>query len=202
MYNQSMDGDQSRAYGTVEARLDALNVQQEERLARRRAQLLQLPYVDLFAFPFEPSILEMVPKTEAQVVGAVLFYKRGNDIKIGAVNPQIEGFVELLDRLKVRFGLLPQVYVISHHSLKIALGRYRKDAEFVPIDADLLVVPEAQLKEFEHAIDSFSALGDKISSIPASQLLGPVMAGAVQMRASDIHVEPKRDQARLRYRVD
>ena len=86
--------------------VDALNVQQEERLARRRAQLLQLPYVDLFAFPFEPSILEMVPKTEAQVVGAVLFYKRGNDIKIGAVNPQIEGFVELLDRLKVRFGLL------------------------------------------------------------------------------------------------
>jgi type II secretory ATPase GspE/PulE/Tfp pilus assembly ATPase PilB-like protein len=197
-----MNRDRIGDYGAVEARLAALNTQQEERLARRRAQLLRLPYVDLFAFPFESGVLEMVPKTEAQAAGAVLFYKRGNDIKIGAVNPQIKTFNELMEKLTKRFGFVPQVYVISHHSLRIALGRYRKEAEYVPIDADLLIVPESQLKEFEQMMGSFEALGDKISTIPPSKLLGPIMAGAVQMRASDVHVEPKRDQARLRFRVD
>ena len=202
MYNQFMNRDQSKDFGTVGARLDALNTQQEERLARRRGQMLQLPYVDLFAFPFESGILEMVPKPVAQAAGAALFYKRGNDVKIGVVNPQNKTFVDLLNTLKGRFGVAPQVYIISHHSLKIALGRYRRDAEYVPVEADLLIVPEEQLKEFAQAMDSFEALGDKISTIPASQLLGPMMAGAVQMRASDIHIEPKRDEARLRYRVD
>ena len=191
-----------KGYGTVEARLDALNTQQEERLARRRAQILQLPYVDLFAFPFESGILEMVPKIEAQKAGAVLFYKRGNDIKVGTVNSQNKTFGELLDKLKGRFGFVPQVYIISHHSLKIALGRYRKDSEYAPIESDLLVVPEELLQEFAQAIDSFEALGDKISTVPASQLLGPMMAGAVQMRASDVHIEPKRNEALVRYRVD
>jgi len=197
-----MDGEQLKGYGTVEARLDALNTQQEERLARRRAQILQLPYVDLFAFPFESGILEMVPKIEAQKAGAVLFYKRGNDIKVGTVNSQNKTFGELLDKLKGRFGFVPQVYIISHHSLKIALGRYRKDSEYAPIESDLLVVPEELLQEFAQAIDSFEALGDKISTVPASQLLGPMMAGAVQMRASDVHIEPKRNEALVRYRVD
>jgi len=188
--------------GEVEARLTALGVQQEERLAKHRAQMLHMPYIDLFAFPFESGVLEMVPKADAQAAGAVLFYKKGNDLKIGVVNPQVKQFAGLKKKIVERFGVEPQVYVISHHSLKTALARYRRDVEQKPLDSDVVTVAEDWLEEFEQTLDSFEALGGRIASVPPSELLSAMMAGAISMRASDIHIEPRREEARMRYRVD
>lgn len=188
--------------GDVTAKLAALNIQQEERLARHRAETLRLPYIDLFAFPFEAGLLEIIPKEEAKVAGTVLFYKKGNDLRLGVVNPQVAPFKDLVKRVTERFGFEPQVYIISHHSLKTAIARYQRDEEYVSLATDTISITEEQLNQFEEVLDSFEKLGQRISSVVPTELMSSIMAGAVKMRASDIHVEPRLKEARLRYRID
>ena len=97
----------------IDARLKALSSQQEERLARRRARELHLPYIGLMAFPMDATALALVSQKEAREVGAVLFYKKGHDIRMGTINPEQDRFVELRRKVTEALVVEPQVYVIS-----------------------------------------------------------------------------------------
>lgn len=192
-------GDERRE---MEARLKALSLQQEERLARHRAQLFSLPYVSLLTFPMDAETLLLIPKEEARAAGAVLFYKHGRDMRMGAVNPSDERVVALRETVAKRVGYVPQMYVISRHSHELALSRYTRSGLETEVPKDELLVSGKRLTGFEESIVSLSELGERISSVSPSEILTTIMAGAVKMRASDIHVEPRQDDAQLRYRVD
>ena len=51
-------------------------------------------------------------------------------------------------------------------------------------------------------IAGFSDLKQKIQTYPLTQLVDLIFAGAVSVAASDIHLEPEENNARLRFRVD
>lgn len=186
----------------IEARLKALSLQQEERLARHRAQLFRLPYVSLLTFPVDAEVLLLIPKEEARAAGAVLFYKHGRDVRLGAVNPADERVAALRKSVAKRVGFVPQLYVISRHSQAVALSRYTRSGLETEVPRDELLVSGKRLSGFEESIASLGELGERISSVSPSEILSTIMAGAVKMRASDIHVEPRQDDAQLRYRVD
>jgi len=134
--------------------------------------------------------------------GAVLFYKKGNDVRLGVVNPVNDKLKEVKSFVEERLGMEPQVYVISQHSLAMALSRYRREREYVPLASDTITISREQLDKFEEALESYEKLGRRISSVAPTGLLSSVLGGAIKMRASDVHVEPRRDQVRLRYRID
>jgi type IV pilus assembly protein PilB len=187
--------------GEIDARLQALSSQQEERLAQRRAEMLQLPYISLAAFPMDSSTLALLPPAEAQAAGAVLFYKKGHDARVGAVNPGQEPVKELVKRLGERLGMTPELYVISHRSLKVALSRYTAPDAAAPAKDEMLV-SQRRLAAFEEDIASFKQLGERLASVPPSEILSTIVGGALKMRASDIHIEPGQHEAQLRYRID
>lgn len=185
----------------IEARLSALEVEQQERLARRRAAQASLPYVDLFAFPLEPATLALLDRPTAEATGAVLFYKRGRDVRLGIVNPAVAGFAEVLEGATRRLGVKPKVYVISHHSLQFALSRYRVEGlreglrDELIVDAALLKGAEAELAVIDRARGGPTALAP-------TRLLATILAGALARRASDVHIEPTPQTAYVRYRID
>lgn len=186
----------------LEARLKALSLQQEERLARHRAQLFHLPYVSLMTFPIDAETLLLIPREEARAAGVVLFYKRGRDVRLGAVNPTDERVTALRAAVAKRVGYQPQLYVISRHSHAAALSRYTRSGLETEVPRDELLVSGKRVSGFEESIASLAELGERISSVSPSEILSTIMAGAVKMRASDVHVEPRQDNAQLRYRVD
>jgi len=184
------------------AKLSALEIQQQERLAQRRARKLSLPYMELFAFPIEPAALSLVPRATAQATGAVVFYKRGRDIRAAAVNPADTKVQAVLADVERRLGTLPAVSVISEHSLQFALSRYPRESrgpsgprDELPVAADLLTRAAAELQRVA------AAAGGPLSLSP-TELLTIILAGALQMRATDIHLEPGQTAVQLRYRID
>lgn len=185
----------------LSAKLGMLEREQEERLAEQRAERLSLPYISLVTFPMDPDILEVVPKADAQAAGAVLFYRQGKDIRLGAVNPALPEVKAVVDKLQERFRSEPQVYVISARSLAASLSRYRREREAE-------VVPEQELRiqeqggEKRKTIRKIEELKQHIVSLPPTEVLNAIVAEAVEARASDIHIEPEEKQARLRYRID
>ncbi|MFH1354230.1 MAG: GspE/PulE family protein [bacterium] len=186
----------------IEARLKSLTSQQEERLARHRAGVLRLPYIDLVVFPMDVTVLGMVPRDRAQAAGAVLFYKKGNDVRMGAINPKQEVVTELLKEVAEQIGVKPQVYVISQHSLVVALSRYPEKTASRAARRDIMLISQERLGEFEKNIQNFRQLGQRIVAMAPTEILTTIVAGAIRLGASDIHVEPRQEGVILRYRVD
>lgn len=186
----------------LSTRLSALQGEQQERIAKRRADTLGAPYVSLVTFPIDPDVLERVPKALAQEAKAVLFYKEGKDMRVGAINPKLPGVEKLLAALEKDIGVKPQVYVISDRSFDSALSRYRRDKVEEEIPQEEMRVDASQASKFEEALEDLQELGKRITSLPPTEVLEAIVLGSVKMGASDIHIEPREKDARLRYRID
>lgn len=190
--------------GDISAQLSALKAQQEERLAQRRAELYRLPYINLVTFPIDASVLGLVPRKKAGAAGAVLFFKKGNDVRAGVVNPAQDSSNELIKELADKFGAEVQVYVISRRSLMVSLSRYSKMAKRHALIEGEMKVSKQQLNSLGvgKALLGLSELGDKVAKVTPTELASIIMAGAISMEASDIHIGPTEERARMRYRVD
>jgi type II secretory ATPase GspE/PulE/Tfp pilus assembly ATPase PilB-like protein len=186
----------------LEVRLSQLAKGEQERLAEHRAQELGLSYVSLVIFPMDADVLEMVPKDQAQAAGAILFYKHGKDIRLAAVNPQTPEVAEIVKTLKVRFGMEPELYVMSHRSLQVALSRYRREHEEELKPQGEIRVTQEQVSEFAKTMQSLKELGARITSLPPTEVLNAIVIAAVHVGSSDVHIEPKEKEARLRFRID
>ncbi len=188
--------------GSVSAKLSALSMQQEERLAKHRAQKFNLSYADLAAYPFDADILELIPKETAEKINAVVFYKKGTDVRLGVVNPQLPEYQKTKEQIANQLGVAPQDYVISLRSFQSGLKNYRREGRYLTLSQDILAISQSQLAGFADVMHDLQSIGARITSVPPSRILSAVMAGALSMRASDIHLEPRRSEARLRYRID
>jgi type II secretory ATPase GspE/PulE/Tfp pilus assembly ATPase PilB-like protein len=186
----------------LSAALSVLAGEQQERLAQHRAETFALPYINLFTYPIDPDVLERIPQEIAREGNAIVFYKQGSDIRVGAVNPAQPGFAKFQETVLAEWKVEPKIYIISHRSLNMALGRYRRaHAQAAPPD-DEMSITEKRLTGFEAAVADLKKLGEHIASLPPTEILSTVVAGAVKLGASDVHVEPTETEARLRYRID
>lgn len=186
----------------LSARLNQLEYEQQERLAQQRAEQLDLPYVSLVAFPVNSETLELIPKPLAMEAGTVLFYKQGKDLRLASVNPQLSHVTELVERLKKRYDVEPQMYVASHRSLASALARYRRQHEEEVIPRGEVRIEQSEVADLEEVLSSLEELGARIESLPPTEILNTIVISAVKLGASDIHIEPQEKVARLRFRID
>jgi type IV pilus assembly protein PilB len=178
------------------------DIEEEERLAAQRAATLRVPYINFFGFPINPDAVGLIPEEEARLARVVCFYRYGRNIRLGAVNPFDEKVQRIADRLADEEGFRVRVFLISERSLEQALKLYRKTAPPPEEGPGSLVLPTAEMSEFEYHIKTIKDLGKRLHELPTTEVLNTIVAGAVKIKASDIHIEPKADHARLRYRID
>ncbi len=186
----------------LSAKLATFSQGQEERLASVKAEQLGLPYINLVVFPIDSDVLERISKQDALRAQVALFYKQGADIRVGAVDPQSPGAQEIAKQVEEKMGYAPHMYVVSNRSIDAALARYRRDAALDTAPQDELKIGQQEADAFATELKNLHELGLRITSMPPTEILSAIVISAVRLRASDIHVEPKEKEARLRFRID
>lgn len=186
----------------LQAKLSTLGGEQQERLARRRAEALRLPYINLRVFHIDPDVLELLPRSLAQQTQAVVFYRQGRDVRVAAVNPEKPEVAAFLQAVREKLEVEPQVYVISTRSFEVALARYRREMTEEERPASELQVAASQVETIEDAMKNLQELGQYVDQLSPTELLTTVVTSAIKVGASDIHIEPAEEGARLRYRID
>jgi len=66
-------------------------------------------------------------------------------------------------------------------------------------------IPESTIKDVEKKVGSVSDFKEKIKKSftqKTTEIIEIILAGAVKLKASDIHIEPEEEQAKLRVRID
>ncbi len=184
------------------ARLSTFSQGQEERLAEHRAQQLGLPYVNLVVFPIDSDVLERISKQDAIRAEAVLFYKQGADLRVGAVDPQSPETQALAKQIEQQIGYAPHFYVVSKRSIAASIARYRREVAENNAPQGELRITQQDADVFSTELKNLEELGLRITTMPPTEILSAIVISAVRLRASDIHIEPKEKQARLRFRID
>lgn len=174
---------------------------EEETVAKRLADELRLPYLNLYLVPVDPEAVVTIPKEESLKGQVAVIEKAGHKIRVAAKNPASIIAKNILENLKEK-GFELHIFVVSLSSLAKAWEVYNNIKPTKEIPAGQFRLEQKVLDEFEKEIKNIHALKSRIGELSPSEVLGIILAGAIKTHTSDIHLEPDRKNVRLRYRID
>ncbi len=173
-----------------------LNRKFEEQETERLAQDQGVGYINLYGFPVDSQALSLIPETQAQALGAAVFFKEGHSLKIGSINPgpKIES---LLKQLRDQHFTV-DMFLISHSSFKHLIDSYHKILS-TERHSDKL---EINTSDKKIAALSLQDLAREFSQASATEMIEVLLGGALKVNASDVHIEPSVGDVKIRYRID
>lgn len=169
----------------------------EEHIARVIAEQQSLPFIDLRRFEIQPEVLNVLTEIQARRFKALVLEDRGDSYLIGLVDPSN---LRAQDELSALVGRPLYLAVITSEQFSKTTDRlYRKTDQLDEyaneakreLERDSGVV---DLNQLQFSIDDVDA--------PVVKFLQTVFEEAVQMRASDIHIEPEERRLTVRFRID
>lgn len=182
--------------------LQHMRGQSEEEQAAQVASQYDLSYVDLNIFPVGAEDMRTITEEDSRKFRVCVFQKAGKEIRMGVADPANEKMLEYVEKLKADNGWVIHLYVISNNSLEKVWKRYAEIPLLENLEALQITLKGEDLEKFEKEFGSMLDLKKRIREIPTTQIISIIMAGAVKMKASDVHFEPQEEEVRMRFRVD
>ena len=171
-----------------------------DEVMRAMAQEHSLDFVNLNEVAIPPSVVELVPESVARENSILPMAEEDGALIIITNDPQdydtFEKLRFILNR-EVRIALAPR------ESIQEAINRHYGQTEGESADSMLQEFTDTAIDftETEESGPSDDEVIDE-SAAPIVRLVHLIISEAVQLRASDIHIEPFEDRVRVRYRID
>ncbi|MEW6416475.1 MAG: ATPase, T2SS/T4P/T4SS family [Pseudomonadota bacterium] len=168
----------------------------ENDIAQALARQLAIPFVDLRKFNPDPSVLQLLPETQARRFRAMPLARRDGEIFVGMADPTDLSAYDEIARL-IPAGI--QLAVVAEGDLLAAIDRlYRRTDDIHGLTEELA----RDMGEDEASIIGLEALGEGQADAPVVRLLQTLFEDALQVGASDLHIEPQEKQLMIRFRID
>ncbi len=189
-------------------RVAELKKEEAENLTRVMAARHNLPYLDLSIFPINIDALRIMKEENARAIKIAPFNIIDKKVQIGVLSPKSQDVVDAIDDLRHR-GYEPSLFMVSEESLNKVWERYKDLSYSFETKGGSLTISSEEVVEFLKQVRSMAdieklireALSEK-KIYRISKLLEIMLAGALSVGASDIHLEPEEDYVLLRYRLD
>ena len=166
----------------------------EEAVAHGLARQLRVPVVNLKSFPLKSETVRLLPESPARRHRAVVLDDKGDHLLVGFVDPlDIAAYDELCRILKRRI----RIAVVPESQLAPVLDRHYRRTE------EISGLAKALEKDVGDAVD-FGTLEASVGQegAPVVRLLQSVFEDALQVGASDVHLEPQEGGLLIRSRID
>ncbi len=166
----------------------------EELLANGLARQLRIPFVNLKTFPFRADVIKLMPESVARRFKALALEDKGEVLLVALADPlDLFAYDELTRILKRNITIA----AVPEGQLAAAFDRlYRRTEEISGL-------ARALEKDLGDAVD-FGELTATvgIEGAPVVRLLQSLFEDAMQVGASDVHIEPQETSLQIRVRVD
>ncbi|MBH1966429.1 MAG: type II secretion system ATPase GspE [Comamonadaceae bacterium] len=178
--------------GSLDRVLVSLGLVSEVDAARALSEHLELPFVTADAFP------DLLPETEGLLPE---FLKANRVLPVRAEEGQLEVVMAapqdafVLQALRLTSGLAVHPSVGVPSDIEKALTRFLDEAPTGEDDEESVELEGDSGDFVEH-------LRDLASEAPVIRLVNAIIGRVIELRASDIHLEPFDDGLHVRYRVD
>ncbi|MDP8566636.1 GspE/PulE family protein [Methylophilus aquaticus] len=168
----------------------------ERQIAEAVAHQLNIPFLDLGQYELDVKQVHKLPEVQARRFRAILLEEKINSFVIGMVDPSdVYAYDELVRLLKRDI----EIVVVQESLLMQTIDRsYRLTEEISSLALEL----QEDLAASNVDLASLMGVDLGIDDAPVVKLLQTIFEDAVQVRASDIHIEPQENKLLIRFRID
>ena len=169
----------------------------EDQMLNFLSQQLNIPYVDLKRFNYKAEIVRLIPEVHARRFRAIALEDKPDGLMVGMADPtDIFAYDELARVLRRPLRL---AVVREDELLKTVDRVYRRTEEISGLAQEL----EQELTAAGAGVDLTQlAAAEGLTDAPVVKLLQSMFEDAIQVNASDIHIEPEERELRIRFRQD
>lgn len=171
-----------------------------EELTRYKANNQNLPYIYLLNFPISSEALSLISEETARDLNLVCFYYDGKDIKIATTeeNDEIQIFSKSLGE---KYFANISLFIASQNSLNYAIDLYQKLPKIKRYEG-LVEINEDKLNQYKEELTDYHLLDKRINEVNTSDVISLILAAAIKVSASDVHVEAEKSGSVIRLRID
>ncbi|MDE2304560.1 MAG: Flp pilus assembly complex ATPase component TadA [Gammaproteobacteria bacterium] len=175
--------------------LTDLGIIGEDELHQALARHLDLPYVDLRQTALDHQVVQLLPEAHARRYRALVLQSDRRGLLVGMADPSdLLAYDEIAKRLQQPMRI---AVVNESELLRLLDVVYRRTDEI----ASLAQAVREDLRDHDLDIDQLT--GDEAAAdAPVLRLLHSMFSDAVQIGASDVHIEPGESGLRIRQRID
>ena len=172
------------------------NLISEAQMAEVLQEQLGIPFVDLNKVTLEPKLAEYIPFMLAKRHTLIPIKEENGKLYIAMEDPLNFAAVDDVKRVS-KMDVVP--LISFGEAIKNAINRLygMEYAEKAVQD----YTREAKLGQLPQDMQNGS-FDEDVSNAPVVRLVNPIIQQAVNMGASDIHIEPIENESRVRFRID
>lgn len=188
--------------------IEELNEREEDNLAQIMSQKYGLSYVDLSITPINIDALRVIRESEAKKAEIAVFNIINKKISVAIISPKNEETISAIESLKAK-GFIPTLFMTSKQNLEKVWERYKDLSYSMETKGGALDIANEEIQDLVKEVKTVDDIKKSIEVILSqkksyriSRILEIILAGAISINASDIHIEPEEVNVRLRYRLD
>ncbi|MFH4694070.1 GspE/PulE family protein [Vibrio alginolyticus] len=159
------------------------------------SQQLGLPLIDLGRAPVDAEAVQILPEVHARRLRAMVVARNGDTLRVAMSDPADLFIQESLMNLLGQYNL--EFIVASERQLISSFDRYYRRTKENASFAEQLHEEHKDVQSFDYGIDEADS-----EEVTVVKLVNSMFEDAVQVGASDIHIEPDDQVLRLRQRID
>ena len=155
---------------------------------------LSLPLIDLANYSYNEVVVRTISETIARRYRAIVLEDRATDYLVGMADPTD---LYAVDEIQEKLSKPLTQAIVRESDLLVAFDKvYRRTEEINALAEELG-------QELSDSSDELAnLLKGEMTDAPVAKLLQSIFEDAVQMGASDVHIEPGKSEIRIRQRVD
>lgn len=185
-----------------------MRAMEEERFVQSIAPQYGFEYIYLRGHAINPEAISLIPEATAKQLNLVAFDLKQRNISLAVKNPndpKVQAFLGELSQKRYT----TQLYMCSNQSLEHGWARYKDVVSSTTERKGVFEISPEDIIRMKGAIKTVEDVPRLIAEISGannirriSATLELIFAGALALRASDVHIEPEEHAIRLRYRFD
>jgi len=189
--------------------IEVLRIQEEEDLAKTLAtSKYNVPYIDLTKVVIENEALKAIPEEEAREIEIAPFNISGKKLLIAVHAPARQEVLAMKKSLEQK-GYNVLIFMASKKSLEKVWERYQEisqaeklKAGSLSISGETLLKTSENIKRLDDIKKSVENINATTSTHKISKIIEIIFAGAIALKASDVHIEPQEENVVVRIRLD
>ncbi|MFH1611149.1 MAG: GspE/PulE family protein [Patescibacteria group bacterium] len=185
----------------LERKMERIEISSKEHEAAQLASISGVQYINLVGFAISPDALRLIPEERSKELKTICFLYTGPELRVGSVDPDNETVKNLVFELGERYKTHAVLYKITDDSFTHAVELYRALPKIREIVKGVQIKQE-EIEAFQQKMGSFNDIGTILKDASITDVLAIVVAAALKVGSSDIHIEAEEKGIAVRLRVD
>jgi len=162
----------------------------EEVVAKTRASVWGMPYIDLRDRKIPKEVLMVVPESTAREHLIIAYEQTPEALRVAMADPNDRQIVEFIHK---KVDMPVEVALTSESAVRNTLAQYQESLE---------IELKSLIEQSVAAMQKGEDLAQVAEDVPMVRIMDAILKHAILQGASDIHIEPMEQQVIVRYRVD